>query len=511
MNVRKTTRRLRQLSQVLFLLLFLFLFRKTDYAGEDTIPYAVNLFFRWDPLVAASVWLAEKEIVTLLLPSLFVVGLTVIFGRVFCGWICPLGTLLDTTGRFVTPVVPRPVRLRYLKYMILVLLLVSAFLGIQWIGFADPFSILVRGLVFAVDPLLNLGVSAFFDFIYLEGPSWLSSFTEPVYSVLKTYLLPYKQSYFFLAMFSFFFLLFIFLLEFAGKRFWCRNLCPLGALLALISRVSFFRRFPLSACKKCRDCRTECPMEAFTDDDRLMMAECSLCMDCLEYCGRSVTRFRFSLPDNRAGIDFGRRRAVTAGIAGAALWGLAGIEPVTGKTKAAVIRPPGALQERDFLAACVRCGECMKVCIQNALQPLFLEKGVDAMFTPVLVPRLGYCEFNCTLCGQVCPTGAISRLPLEEKHTFVVGKAYIDRNRCLPYALDKPCIVCEEHCPIPDKAIKFNSVQKNLPGGKSATVKQPYVVERLCTGCGICEYMCPVNGPAAIRVLAGSLQGYAGM
>ena len=124
-----------------------------------------------------------------------------------------------------------------------------------------------------------------------------------------------------------------------------------------------------------------------------------------------------------------------------------------------LIRPPGSLEEKRFLDRCVRCGECLKVCPLNALQPIGLESGWGGIFTPRLIPRIGYCEFNCTLCGQVCPTGAIEQLDLPRKQKTVIGLAYFDKNRCLPYARGVPCIVCEEHCPTPDKAIKFREVE----------------------------------------------------
>ena len=165
-----------------------------------------------------------------------------------------------------------------------------------------------------------------------------------------------------------------------------------------------------------------------------------------------------------------------------------------------LIRPPGALAEKEFLNRCVRCGECMKVCIGNALQPTFIEAGFEGMFTPKVLPRLGYCEFNCTLCGQVCPTGAIAELSVSEKHLVKIGHAFFDKNLCLPFAKGMPCIVCEEHCPTPDKAIKFREVVVVNDQGQQVTVKQPYIVDALCIGCGICENKCPIPGQAAVRI-----------
>jgi ferredoxin len=142
----------------------------------------------------------------------------------------------------------------------------------------------------------------------------------------------------------------------------------------------------------------------------------------------------------------------------------------------------------------------MKVCLRSALYPDLSLGGVMGIFMPVIIPRLGYCEYNCTLCGQVCPTGAIPRLSPEEKRKAVIGNAVIDRNLCLPFAKKLNCLVCEEHCPIPDKAIRFESVADIDYQGKKISLKRPYVIEELCNGCGICENKCPLEGRSAIEI-----------
>ena len=144
----------------------------------------------------------------------------------------------------------------------------------------------------------------------------------------------------------------------------------------------------------------------------------------------------------------------------------------------------------------------MKVCIGNALQPTWLEAGLEGIFTPRLIGRIGYCEYNCTLCGQVCPTSAIKRLTREEKQKTVIGRAFFDKNRCLPYAKGIPCMVCEEHCPTPDKAIKFRDARVLNSRGEQVDLRQPSVIDELCIGCGICENKCPLSGGSAVIVTA---------
>jgi formate hydrogenlyase subunit 6/NADH:ubiquinone oxidoreductase subunit I len=138
----------------------------------------------------------------------------------------------------------------------------------------------------------------------------------------------------------------------------------------------------------------------------------------------------------------------------------------------------------------------MKVCITGGLQPTLFSAGFEGIWTPQLVSKIGYCEYNCTLCGQVCPTSAIRKLPLPEKQKTVIGLAFVDPSRCIPFAQGTPCIVCEEHCPTPKKAIVF----AERPGKGGRTVKVPVVVVELCIGCGVCEHKCPVTDLAGIRV-----------
>ena len=166
-----------------------------------------------------------------------------------------------------------------------------------------------------------------------------------------------------------------------------------------------------------------------------------------------------------------------------------------------VVRPPGALPEPEFLDRCVRCQECVKICSSTGagLQPAFLESGWEGIWTPRVDARHGYCEYNCNLCGQVCPTGAIHPAELEVKQKKLrMGTAYFDRSRCIPWYKNEDCLVCEEHCPLPDKAIKFDKREVQLPNGDKKLVKFPYVVESLCIGCGICVTKCPVEGPGGI-------------
>jgi len=499
----------RALGQTLFLLFFLTLLVKTDYAGSDELNWAVNLLFRIDPFLAAAAMLAAKTVIALMLPALVTLGLTLLFGRFFCGWVCPMGSLIDASRRLVgRPVAspPRPGR-RQLKYLLLFFLLTAACFGLPLAGYLDPFSILVRGLTFSLQPGLDHAATTLFTWTYQQAPSWVNAITEPIYSLLRQSVLPFSAKVYGLSLASLFLLLAVLGLSRVEPRFFCRKVCPLGALLALTARFSLLRlRGGSAKCGKCTRCRMVCPMAAIGDSREIAAGECTLCLDCVSHCPRSRIGYglrRQAAPapgGNDQGANLSRRAVLTA-LAAGALAPLA-LAPRTQvrHNDPLLIRPPGALAEPDFLDYCLRCGECMKICIGNGLHATWLEAGLEGIFTPRLIGRLGYCEYNCTLCGQVCPSGAIRKLTKSEKQTVVIGRAYFDKNRCLPYASATPCIVCEEHCPTPDKAIKFKEVVIDNHQGEQVTIRQPYVVETLCIGCGICEHKCPLAGDAAIRV-----------
>ena len=238
------------------------------------------------------------------------------------------------------------------------------------------------------------------------------------------------------------------------------------------------------------------------DEQRTIDAEtCVLCMDCFVKCPRQIISFGSEAPlSPGVGGRLTRRQFIAAASASLVLPSVLGVRTLNVQADPLLIRPPGSLAEPEFLNRCVRCGQCMQVCITNGLQPVMLRAGIAGLFSPYLVARTGYCEFNCTLCGQVCPTGAIEVLDLAAKHRFKIGHAWFDKNRCLPYARGIECIVCEEHCPTPEKAIKFRNVDIVTDKGEMQQVRQPYVDDALCIGCGICETKCPLPDISAIFV-----------
>jgi len=255
-------------------------------------------------------------------------------------------------------------------------------------------------------------------------------------------------------------------------------------------------------------CTLACPAAAQPElPGEWLATECFGCWNCVGSCDNQGLDFKWFSPvkkSSEGSLDLGKRRLLAAGVTGVAGLAMLRVTPAAqGKTfESSLIRPPGALPERDFLQRCVRCGLCMQTCPSGGLQPTFAEAGLEGLWSPVLVPAIGWCEFNCHACGQVCPTGAIEPLDLPVKQKVKIGLAVIDSTRCLPYAYGRECIVCEEHCPVPDKAITFEYRDATQRDGSVRTLKFPRVDPDRCTGCGICETKCPFQDKAAIRVVS---------
>jgi polyferredoxin len=529
-------RRLRIISQTVFFLFFLYLLTRTQYSGEDEITLPVKLLLEIDPLHFLSTLLAHGAVHGLMWLALITVALTLVFGRFFCGWICPMGTLIQLAEKLPfrrkrsIVATNRWHRSQVIKFYLLAALLVASLVGMQWSGVLDPLSIATRSLGLVVLPALEMGLRPLFELAYEHDPLGISAISEPLYDSLQGGLMNFKQPHFHQSFVFGLIFLGILGLGFLRFRFWCRILCPLGALLGVIARFGIFRVQQLDGCTECHGCTFECQGAAEPEvRGRWRPSECLVCGNCTAACGEGALRLGFGVPRLRnpesagkagrkkgdsererepktfpvpafGGTQVRRRHVLLAGLSGLAAVPLMRLGETGVRPNPALIRPPGARPEEEFTALCVRCGECMKVCLTNALQPTLLEAGIEGLWSPRLVPRIGYCEYNCTLCGQVCPTQAIRRLQVEEKKKVVIGLAFFDTTRCLPYAFQTNCIVCEEHCPTPKKAIWFKEVDVVTHTGEKRRVKQPHVDIELCIGCGICENKCPVQDLPAIRV-----------
>ena len=491
----------RRLSQVFFLLLFLVLLVKTDYDGRNDLGYPVKIFLDADLLVLLSSLVSAHTLPPTLFLALLFIPVTLLFGRAFCGWVCPFGTLHHAVGFAGKKSVPeRGVKTpgsRW-KFTILLFFLGAALLGFQLAGLLDPLSLLIRSLSLSVLPGVNSLLRGFLDWGFRLPWRPVSDLFDAAYTFLQTHFLSFFPARYDQALL--FFALFLFLLSLSRyrTRFFCRFVCPLGGLLGLLSRAGALRLSMNEKCTGCMRCRDVCAGGANPHaENRWSPSECVTCFNCTAECPEGALAWKFTLARGTTDrVDLHRRAALAAVAFGAATAAVMKTSPAAARSAPDLVRPPGSRPEGDFLSRCIRCGECMKVCITGGLQPTLLAAGIEGIWTPILVSKIGYCEFNCTLCGQVCPTSAIRKLAVPEKQKTVIGLAFVDPSRCIPFAQGTPCIVCEEHCPTPKKAIIFNE----RPGKGNRPVKVPVVVVDLCIGCGICENKCPVTDLAGIRV-----------
>ena len=405
-----------------------------------------------------------------------IVALSLLIGRWFCGWVCPLGTLQQATawlGARLGRTRPRPVgNGLHSKWFVLGVLLPGAFAGIAWLGALEPLNIFVR-FVAASDSLRSATAEAPF----LASPGW--AFDAGL-------------------------LVGIVALSLAWPRFWCRHVCPAGALLsiaALGNRVAVGR--DSERCNRCQKCAPVCQHQCI-DGTRWLRHECNFCMNCLSVCPENALTLGVSIRGDGANVralatPTARRGFLAALGTGVALPVLYRPRHADGRGfDESLLRPPGARAEADFQERCLRCGACMEACPSKVLRPALLEAGPAALLTPKMDFSVAYCRLECDACARACPTGAIERFRMDARMPspktaprLRTGLASVDKNRCLPWAAGSPCLMCHEFCPTSPKAISAVEVPGKM-------VEGPEVRPTHCVGCGACQFVCPLPRAAIL-------------
>jgi polyferredoxin/ferredoxin len=554
----------RRISQCFFLVLFLW-FCWVAVLGEQWWQlrgWPVNWFLELDPLVGLGTLLTSHTLYSGLIWGLVTVVLTIVLGRFFCGWVCPFGTMHQFVGyvnlrkksNTEKAEINRPRAAMFVKYWILVALLTAA--GAHLIVFNPMGSsdhrliralsaVALLGLATAAAlkassrPLKGLALSAALLGVWISASLWIpvgrvmvgalqTGLLDPIPLVHRSVnlaLLPlldgtdlspavHPRFYGGVWLMGLIFLIALFL-NLLVPRFYCRFICPLGALFSVLSRFNLWRIGKTrDECLDCGLCDTECE-GACRPSGRILTGECVLCMKCLDRCPQDLVDFRAapSASGELVSPQLSRRAFVVSCAFGAAAIPMLRLQGgVDSNWNPRIVRPPGALSEKEFLSRCVKCGQCMRICPTNVIQPAGLDCGFESLWTPVLNYRTGTsgCQINCIACGHVCPTAAIRPLTLDErqgKNDYAafgpvrLGTAFVDRGRCLPWAMKTPCIVCQENCPVSPKAITTQEHFYDLGSKASLRVQRaepqrihlqgsPLEPGRFSTG----DYYCAVHG-----------------
>ncbi|MGE5406624.1 MAG: 4Fe-4S dicluster domain-containing protein [Methanosarcina sp.] len=427
-----------------------------------------------------------------------IILLTLLTGRTYCSFLCPLGIGQDINSRIGGKFKKRFRRFGYkkphtvLRYLLLgITLVVTMIWGIYMLTILDPYSIFGRFMTFFAKPSViwinNLlaGVLGRFD-LYTLSHTPIRPFTLVMYS------LPVA------------FLLLVGVMSFTKGRFYCNTICPVGTFLGLISKISIFRmNFDESSCTRCGRCAMRCKSSCidFLNHD-IDVSRCVGCFNCINVCPDDAISYglvKFKPKEHK--VDEGRRKAVVGSLM--LLFGMSQLSKAQERTapkpkkdstvkenKTSPVCPPGGVSITDFNTRCTACSLCINACPNNVLQPAFMEYGLSGMMQPVMNYHRSFCTFKCNICTEVCPTHALQPLALEAKQLTQLGKVKFIKDNCVVKTEKTSCGACSESCPT--KAVYMIPYEGNL--------LIPEVNDEICIGCGHCEYACPMVPYKAIYV-----------
>ena len=429
--------------------------------------------------------------------------LTLLFGRIYCSTLCPMGTLQDLFIYLTRRLSPRKIIFKHkepnnwIRYSIIAVVVLSLLTGsLILVNLTDPYSM--------------FGKIA--HNLFLPARTLLNNIVAKGHSLLKLYYLypvkwvPVNPAAFLLSLSWF---LLVLILSIKRGRIYCNTICPVGALLGLVARISVFRiRLDKSLCNSCGKCSAVCKAECINPKDQgLDFSRCVGCMNCLSPCPEGGVRIEPFWKKEKVKItafDPARRKFIgETGMLVAATFATGKIfaQDTIKETKREVIpatvpifrehpvTPPGSLDRARFNSLCTACHLCASACPTQVLQPSWIHYGLRGFLQPRMDYITSFCNFECDLCGKVCPTGAILELPLEEKKLVQMGLAKFVKENCIVYTKNTACGACSEHCPT--KAVKM------VPYKDKLTI--PETTDKICIGCGACEYACPTD-PKSIYV-----------
>lgn len=439
---------------------------------------------------------------------LIVLFLTLITGRTYCSFLCPLGIGQDLNSRFGGRIKKKFRRYGFkkpftiLRYSLLAAtLIVTMVWGIYMITLLDPYSIFGRLMTYFVKPVAILinnyasGILGKFD-VYTLSNIPVKGFPLILYAIPAAFFLLVGG------------------LSLAKGRLYCNMICPVGTFLGLISKISLFRiKFDEKACTRCGRCAIRCKSSCidFLSHD-IDLSRCVSCFNCIHTCNDNAISYGLvefrkkkeaveKAEEKVQEPDESRRKVIVGSLL--LLFGLSGISKGQEKTapkpkkestvkenRTCPVCPPGGLNIDEFNKECIACSLCINACPNGVLQPSYKEYGIAGMMQPVMDYHKSFCTYNCTKCTEICPTSALHPLVLEAKKLTQIGKAQFIKDNCIVKTENTACGACSESCPT--KACHMIAYKGNLV--------IPEVDEDICVGCGHCEFACPASPYKAIFV-----------
>lgn len=435
--------------------------------------------------------------------NLFVVSaiilISLLFGRIYCSSVCPMGTFQDFAGwvsrkisknRIYTYTNPKNIlRGTILAACILIFFIISPIL----LGFIDPYSAYGRIAVHIFRPLYMLANNSL----------------ESIFRAFNNYTF-YRVEVFVAGFFSFVtglltFLIISFLAWHYG-RFYCNTICPAGTILGLISKFSLFKiNINSQKCTHCGACAGKCKASCINSENMTIdHSRCVNCFNCVtKICKKNAISYKLSLKqvqlktknqNDECNINRQRRiflfTTALAILTNSKIWAQQMLQNSKSYKIARAIAPPGAKSFEHLKERCTSCHLCISKCPTNVLKPAFAEYGISGIMQPVMSFEKGFCNYDCTICTTVCPNEALIQLTVDEKHLTQVGKVTFIESNCIVHNEGTNCGACAEHCPT--QAVSM------IPYKGGLTI--PSINQAICVGCGACEFICPVRPYRAIYI-----------
>lgn len=458
-------------------------------------------------------WMAKVQFLPAVLAlnvgvTLALVLLTLLFGRVYCSVICPLGIFQDGISWLGTHKSKAPYKwhkeLKWLRYGVWVLFVAALIAGVSsFVALLAPYS--AYGRI----------VQNLFQPVYLWGNNLLAEIAERAgsYTFYTKEVWIRSIPTFIIAVVT---LVVIVVLSFKGGRTYCNTICPVGTTLSFFSRFAMFRPvIDAEKCKHCKACEHKCKAQCISiskEEQKIDYSRCVDCFNCLDSCKFGALEYKFAWkmgdssakPQNDNNDDNGRRAfmAGTAVAIGAAALksveakaqeaakkvdgGFAEVLPKHAPEREIPITPPGSKSVKDFYSHCTACQLCVAECPNGVLRP---STKLETLMQPEMSFDKGFCRPECTRCSEVCPTGAILKITREEKTQYHIGTARVNLEACLSATGETSCGNCARKCPV-------GAISMVEHDG----AKVPTVHEEICIGCGACEQYCPVRPISAILV-----------